>query len=132
MSRLSFAASAAILAALPFMASAGKASAGTGAAIDTLSAVGTPSLQQVGYGVWREGWHEWRGGWHPGWGWRSGCCWEPGPPSPPRVDYYPAPTYYEPGAYYEPRVYERRTYERRTFESTGAAPYVEEPLPPVK
>jgi hypothetical protein len=55
MSRLSFAASAAILAALPFMASAGKASAGTGAAIDTLSAEGTPSLQQVGYGVWREG-----------------------------------------------------------------------------
>jgi hypothetical protein len=128
MSRLSFAASAAILAALPFMASAGKA----GAAIDTFSAVGTPSLQQVGYGVWREGWHEWRGGWHPGWGWRSGCCWQPGPPSPPRVDYYPAPTYYEPGAYYEPRVYERRTYERRTYESTGAAPYVEEALPPVK
>jgi hypothetical protein len=125
MSRLSFAASAAILAALPLMASAEKASASTGVAIASANE-GTPLLQQVGYGVWREGWHEWHGGWHPG------CCWEPGPPPPPRVEYYPAPTYYESGAYYAPRVYERQTYERRTYESTGSAPYGEEALPPLK
>jgi len=138
MSRLSFAASAAILAAFPFMASAVNANAGAGAAIASVSAEATPLLQQVGYGVWREGWREWDGGWHPGWrwrpgwGWRSGCCWEAGPPPPPRVESYPAPTYYESGAYHEPRIYERRTYERRTYESTGAAPYVEEDLPPPK
>jgi hypothetical protein len=131
MSRLSFAASAAILAAFPFMASPVNANAGAGAAIASVSAEATPVLQQVGYG-WREGWREWHGGWHPDWGWRSGCCWEPSPPLPPRVEYYPAPTYYEFGAYHEPRVYERRTYERRTYESSGAAPYVEEDLPPAK
>jgi len=132
MSRVSFAVSAVILAALPFMASTEKASAVAGASIASVSPGGSPVLQRVGYGVWREGWHEWHEGWRPGWGWRSGCCWEPAPPPPPRVEYYPAPTYYGSGAYYEPRVYERRTYERRTYESAGAAPYGEETLPPLK
>jgi hypothetical protein len=54
------------------------------------------------------------------------------PAASPRVESSPAPTYYESGAYHEPRIYELRTYERLTYDSTGAAPYVEEDLPPPK